>query len=72
MHILGTSLMQLVWNIKFPASFSKPSTDVDVEEKFFLHFCGKKRLDLKVTCKMKKSTKLQGIVLLNIVPKKRK
>ena len=49
-----TSLMQLSLDINFPASFFKRfdrlhfqshSSGVDVEEKFFLHICGKKRLD---------------------------
>ena len=55
-----TSLMQLSLDINFPASFFKRfdrlhfqshSSDVDVEEKFFLHICGKKRLDWKLRSK---------------------
>ena len=55
-----TSLMQLGRNINFPASLLKSfdqlhfqlnSSDVDVEENFFLHICGKKRLDCNLQLK---------------------
>ena len=55
-----TSLMQLAWDINFPAflfksfdrlHFQLRPSDVDVEEKFFLHICGKKRLDWKLRSK---------------------
>ena len=58
-----TSLMQVLkfhfLRMSKGLSFSikvLPSSDIDVEDKFFLHICGKKRLDCNLRLKREKST----------------
>ena len=73
-----TSLIQLGRDINFPASlfksfdrlhFQSSSLDMDVEEKFFLHICGKKLLDWKLRLK-REINKLHSVFSFNIALKR--